>query len=33
MPYVTLSEKSIEKKIKPGLASFATKLNDIHDYL
>ncbi|CAD8108717.1 unnamed protein product [Paramecium primaurelia] len=33
MPYVTLSEKSIEKKVKPGLASFASKLNEIPNYL
>ncbi|CAD8124942.1 unnamed protein product [Paramecium sonneborni] len=33
MPYVSLSEKSIEKKIKPGISSFASKINDIPTYL
>ncbi|CAK68327.1 unnamed protein product (macronuclear) [Paramecium tetraurelia] len=33
MPYVSLSEKSIEKKVKPGISSFATKLNEIPAYL
>ena len=33
MPYISLGETSIEKKVKPGISTFATKVGDLNNYL
>lgn len=33
MPYISLTETSIEKKVKPGISTFAAKITELNNYL